>query len=274
MSAHFVDRYLSRLGMAPMDVLPLTPASLERLVAAHVARIPFSNLHIHRGEIASTDPARIAERLVDGRGGGICYELNGGLGLLLEALGAAPRHLAGTVVMVDEDGSERLGPPLGHMACAVELDGRLWLADAGFGGRGIVRPDPADGDRVVAGPGAAYVLDGRPRPLADFVAMAWWHSTSPGSRFMGSLVVSVTEDGATRTLSGSGSPLRFALHDAGGRTPVDAAGARDLLVARFGLDDALPDAVVAYRPGPAPSGGRERASPRRPPPARADPGCR
>lgn len=254
MSAYLIDRYLGRLGVARADVTPLTAEALERLVTAHVARVPFSNLHIHRGQVASTDPERIAQRLAAGRGGGICYELNGGLGLLLSALGAPVQHMAAAVVMTGDGGEERPGPPLGHMACLVHLDGRRWLADAGFGGCGIVSPDPADGERIVAASGAAYVLDARPRPLEDFVGMAWWHSTSPGSRFMASLVVSVTEDGVTRTLSASGSPLRFTLHEAGERTRVDAAAARELLVARFGLDDELPDAVVAYRPDPAPSG--------------------
>jgi N-hydroxyarylamine O-acetyltransferase len=64
---------------------------------------------------------------------------------------------------------------------------------------------------VEAGPDLDVVFDGRPqyrlevrpRELGDFVAGAWWHSTSPASHFVRSLVCSrVTEDGGRITLSG------------------------------------------------------------------------
>ncbi|MEV2212545.1 arylamine N-acetyltransferase [Streptomyces sp. NPDC050997] len=60
----------------------------------------------------------------------------------------------------------------------------------------------ADLDVVVDGR-AQYRLETRPRVLGDFVAGAWWHSTSPASHFTQSLVCSrVTEDGGRITLSG------------------------------------------------------------------------
>lgn len=50
---------------------------------------------------------------------------------------------------------------------------------------------------------AEYRLERRPRALRDFVAGAWWHSTSPASHFTQSLVCSrVTETGGRITLSG------------------------------------------------------------------------
>jgi len=64
---------------------------------------------------------------------------------------------------------------------------------------------------VEAGPDLDVVLNGRPqyrlevrpRELGDFVAGAWWHSTSPRSHFVQSLVCSkVTEGGGRITLSG------------------------------------------------------------------------
>jgi N-hydroxyarylamine O-acetyltransferase len=50
-----------------------------------------------------------------------------------------------------------------------------------------------------------YRLEVRPRVLGDFVAGAWWHSTSPASHFTRSLVCSrLTDDGGRITLSGRG----------------------------------------------------------------------
>jgi N-hydroxyarylamine O-acetyltransferase len=64
------------------------------------------------------------------------------------------------------------------------------------------RVDAADLDVRVNGR-AQYRLETRSRVLGDFVAGAWWHSTSPASHFTQSLVCSrVTEDGGRITLSG------------------------------------------------------------------------
>ncbi|MDL5201534.1 arylamine N-acetyltransferase [Streptomyces sp. ALI-76-A] len=63
-------------------------------------------------------------------------------------------------------------------------------------------PGAADLDVLMDGR-AQYRLETRPRVLGDFVAGAWWHSTSPASHFTQSLVCSrVTEDGGRITLSG------------------------------------------------------------------------
>jgi N-hydroxyarylamine O-acetyltransferase len=50
-----------------------------------------------------------------------------------------------------------------------------------------------------------YRLETRPRVLGDFVAAAWWQTTSPASHFTQSLVCSrLTDDGGRVTLSGRG----------------------------------------------------------------------
>ncbi|MDV9172121.1 arylamine N-acetyltransferase [Streptomyces sp. W16] len=50
-----------------------------------------------------------------------------------------------------------------------------------------------------------YRLETRPRVLGDFVAAAWWQTTSPASHFTQSLVCSrLTDDGGRITLSGRG----------------------------------------------------------------------
>jgi N-hydroxyarylamine O-acetyltransferase len=132
---------------------------------------------------------------------------------------------------------ERLGIPYDHLALRVRtVDGGDWLADVGFGAHSHLplafgergeQEDPGGTFRIVeAGPDAAgvrgghhtveaadlqvirdgrpqYRLEVRPRALGDFVAGAWWHSTSSVSHFTRSLVCSrVTEDGGRITLSG------------------------------------------------------------------------
>ncbi|MEU0439038.1 arylamine N-acetyltransferase [Streptomyces sp. NPDC006186] len=72
-------------------------------------------------------------------------------------------------------------------------------AEGGEGGEGAGETD----FDVIRDGGRQYRLEVRPRVLGDFVTGAWWHSTSPRSHFMRSLVCSrVTEDGGRVTLSG------------------------------------------------------------------------
>ncbi|MFF8013452.1 arylamine N-acetyltransferase [Streptomyces sp. NPDC007929] len=231
MNSAQVDAYLRRLGAEP----PAWPTvdALRELHLRHLRTVPFENLSIHLGEEIVLEEKRLLDKVVAARRGGFCYELNGAFGALLAALGYDVALLAGRVY--GEEG--RLGIPYDHLALRVRtVDGGDWLADVGFGahshwplafGDRGEQKDPGGSFRIVeAGPDAAgvrgghgtveaadldvlrdgraqYRLDTRPRVLGDFVAGAWWHSTSPVSHFTRSLVCSrVTEEGGRITLSG------------------------------------------------------------------------
>ncbi|MEU0586195.1 arylamine N-acetyltransferase [Streptomyces sp. NPDC006132] len=226
-----VDAYLRRLGVEH----PAWPTVdvLRELHLCHLRTVPFENLSIPLGEEIVLEEERLLAKVVGARRGGFCYELNGAFGALLAALGYDVALLAARVYG-DE---EQLGIPYDHLALRVRtVDGGDWLADVGFGAHSHLplafgdrgeQEDPAGTFRIVeAGPDAAgvrgghdtveaadldvirdgkpqYRLEVRPRVLGDFVAGAWWHSTSPVSHFTRSLVCSrVTEDGGRITLSG------------------------------------------------------------------------
>ncbi|MEU5316378.1 arylamine N-acetyltransferase [Streptomyces sp. NPDC021056] len=231
MNSAQVDAYLRRLG-AEHPAWP-TVDVLRELQLRHLQTVPFENLSIHLGEEIVLEEKRLLDKVVGARRGGFCYELNGCFGALLAALGFEVTLLAARVY--GEEG--RLGIPYDHLALRVRtVDGGDWLADVGFGAhshhplamqaRGE-QVDPGGTFRVVeAGADAAgvrgghtgaeaadldvlmggkpqYRLEVRPRVLGDFVAGAWWHSTSPASHFTRSPVCSrVTEDGGRITLSG------------------------------------------------------------------------
>ncbi|MEU6287323.1 arylamine N-acetyltransferase [Streptomyces sp. NPDC046988] len=226
-----VDAYLRRLG-AEHPARPTLDA-LRALHLLHLRTVPFENLSVHLGEEIVLEEGRLLDKVVGGRRGGFCYELNGLFGALLAALGYEVTMLAARVY---GDGG-RLGIPYDHMVLLVRtVDGAEWLADVGFGahshgplafGERAEQDDPGGTFRVVeAGPDAAgvrgaeataraadldvlregrqvYRVDVRPRVLDDFVSGAWWHSTSPRSHFLQSTVCSrITEDGGRITLSG------------------------------------------------------------------------
>ncbi|MES5821177.1 arylamine N-acetyltransferase [Streptomyces sp. RG80] len=231
MNSAQADAYLRRLG-AERPASP-TADALRELHLRHLKSVPFENLSIHLGEEIVLEEKRLLDKVVGARRGGFCYELNGSFGALLTTLGFEVTLLAGRVY--GDEG--RLGIPYDHLALRVRTaDGGDWLADIGFGahshhplaiGARGEQVDPGGTFRVVeAGADAAgvrgghtvaeaadldvvrdgkpqYRLEVRPRVLGDFVAGAWWHSTSSASHFTRSLVCSlVTEEGGRITLSG------------------------------------------------------------------------
>ncbi|WLW55053.1 arylamine N-acetyltransferase family protein [Streptomyces sp. YU58] len=235
MNSTQVDAYLRRLGIErwTTDKAGATADALRELQLRHLRAVPFENLSVHLGEEIVLEEKRLLDKVVGARRGGFCYELNGAFGMLLDALGFEVTLLAARVYA--EEG--RPGIPYDHLALRVgTVDAGEWLADVGFGahshhplafGERGEQEDPGGTFRIVeAGPDRAgvrgghavaeaadldvvvngrpqYRLEVRPRVLGDFVAGAWWHSTSPASHFTQSLVCSrVTEDGGRITLSG------------------------------------------------------------------------
>ncbi|MFG3123166.1 arylamine N-acetyltransferase [Streptomyces sp. NPDC048201] len=239
------DAYLRRIG-AQRPASPTTEA-LRDLHSRHLRTVPFENLSIHLGEPVVLEEEALLDKVVGARRGGFCYELNGTFGLLLTELGYDVQLLAGRV-----HGDEGLGIPYDHLALRVRtVDGGDLLADVGFGahshgplafGERGDQADPGGTFRVVeAGDDVDVLRDGRPqyrlerrpRSLRDFRAGAWWHSTSPESRFTRSLVCSrITADGGRITLSGRTS------------TTTDAAGRKE--VRELGTDE---EVLAVYRDG-------------------------
>ncbi|MCX5390657.1 arylamine N-acetyltransferase [Streptomyces sp. NBC_00094] len=210
------DAYLARIGAG--RPVRADAAALRELHVRHLRSVPFENLSIHLGEDIVLDEKALIGKVVGGRRGGFCYEINTTFAVLLRELGYRVSLLQARVI--DEEG--RLGIPYDHMALLVETaDGERWLADVGFGDHSHYplafdergdQEDPggcfrvqeaADGDLDVLRDGKPqYRLEPRPRELADFTAGAWYHRTSPDSHFPRSLVCSLlTEDGRI-TLSG------------------------------------------------------------------------
>jgi N-hydroxyarylamine O-acetyltransferase len=208
--------YLRRIGAERPQILD--EAALASLHRAHLMTVPFENLSIHLGEPISLAGPDLMSKIVTGRRGGFCYELNGAFALVLEALGAEVARVAARVY-----GGGGLGPPFDHLALVVRLPGGngRWLADVGFGrhstyplrydsrdeqhdpGGRFVLADAEGGDLDVLRDGKPqYRIEPRERALADFIPTCWWQQTSPQSHFTQSTVCSrLTPDGHI-TLSG------------------------------------------------------------------------
>ena len=106
-----------------------TAATLDGVMRAHLASIPFENLDVQLGRPTSRALPAIFAKLVERRRVGWCYEQNGLLGWALAELGFAVTPVAGGVMRATA-GNSALG---NHLALLVQLDSP-WLVDVGFGG--------------------------------------------------------------------------------------------------------------------------------------------
>lgn len=221
---HIAD-YLARIS-CDRPVAPTLDA-LSRLQCSHLLAVPFENLDIHSGVDIVLDPGAIHDKVVVRRRGGYCYELNSAFGALLRSLGFDVDMVSARVAGRDGE----LGPPFDHMALLVAVPDEpcRFLVDVGFGDA-FTRPIPltdgreqSDRDRDVRvrdlGDGCwayeerrfgsaepsrwttQYVVEARPRRLAEFAEMNEHQQRSPDSHFRRQPVCSLLTSGGRVTVS-------------------------------------------------------------------------
>ncbi len=148
-----LDRYCSRIGYTgPRE------ASLEvlrALHARHTEAIAFENLNPLLGLPVPLDPESLMRKMVEGRRGGWCFEQNWLFRLALEAVGFQVRGLAARVLWGAPEG--RLAPR-SHMVLEIDLEGRPYLADVGFGGVSLTGPIRLEPDLEQATPHETFRL--------------------------------------------------------------------------------------------------------------------
>jgi N-hydroxyarylamine O-acetyltransferase len=191
-----VPGYLRRLGLADPG-----PPSVEALTAIHraqVERIAYNTIDIHLGRRTTVDPYQAAQRVVATGRGGYCFHLNGGLSVLLAALGYDVRwHRGGVWSSVDE---VPLQPFANHLALTVhglpspENPDGDWFVDAGLGDA-LHEPLPLRPGPVRQGPFryalevSAHLSGGwrfRHDPAGSFVAMDFEPALATPDDFAGS----------------------------------------------------------------------------------------
>ncbi|MEE6497179.1 hypothetical protein FKM82_002647 [Ascaphus truei] len=123
-----LNAYLRRVGITA--AAPPSLAALRELHRQHLLSVPFESLSIHIGERIILDPALLYEKIVVRRRGGFCCENNGLFLWVLQELGYQPRVLSAQVKNIS---TGVYGPPYDHMVLVVDLEGRTWLCDVGFG---------------------------------------------------------------------------------------------------------------------------------------------
>lgn len=212
-----LDAYLRRIGWSGPVAVDL--ATLRGLAMAHVASIPFANIHPLQGLPVELELAALQRRLVDEARGGYCFEQNLLFEAVLREIGFTVSGLIARVLWGHPDAAQS---PQTHMLLRIELAGESWLADVGFGGHvltGALQLQPDIEQATGHDPfrllqrdsewrmqslahGAwrtLYRFDLQSVPMIDYVVANHYVSTHPASRFVGNLILGRTP--ADRRLS-------------------------------------------------------------------------
>jgi len=238
-----LQAYCARIGYAG----PLAP-TLETLAALqelHPAAIPFEAIDVLMDRGVDLAPSAVEAKLITARRGGYCYEHNGLLKRVLQAIGFEVAGLSGRVNWMAPPGAP-LRPPT-HMALQVTIEGMPWLVDAGFGSCVPTaplrldctepQPTPHENFRIVPVAGEMQVealVAGVWEPLyrlcavvqqdVDFELGNWYTATHPASRFRHELIVTRTTPEARHILSGPQLTVRHR----GGGVKRRRLGAKDV----------------------------------------------
>jgi len=129
-----LDAYLERLNLNIR--LESNFQTLQSLHRAHAFTIAFENFNVHLKRTIHLDKENLFQKLIVEKRGGYCYELNILFSFLLKEIGFHVTHLIGRPLY----GYNNALRPRTHMILKVEIEGKEYLCDLGFGGRGLIEP--------------------------------------------------------------------------------------------------------------------------------------
>ncbi|NXV60176.1 ARY2 protein, partial [Molothrus ater] len=105
-------------------------ATMSDIFQHHIRAIPYENLSIHCGERIELDLEPIYNKIVRKKRGGWCMENNYLLSWVLKTLGYDVTLLGAKVYVPERDAYP---DEFNHLLLRVELDGKSYIMDAGFG---------------------------------------------------------------------------------------------------------------------------------------------
>jgi len=161
-----LDSYLKRIGYSGSRNATLE--TLRALQGKHPLAIPFENLDTLTGTPVKLDVSSLERKLVHSRRGGYCFEQNLLFKHVLAGFGFDVTALAARVVW-ERPAEVRART---HMVLLVDLDGRRYICDVGFGGLtatapieltpNVEQPTPHETFRVVSIP-SEFAVEARVR---------------------------------------------------------------------------------------------------------------
>ncbi|MEX2512785.1 MAG: arylamine N-acetyltransferase [Cyclobacteriaceae bacterium] len=199
--------YFQRIGYSG-EVSP-TLECLQALQYLHPQAIAFENLNPFLGLPVDLNFPSVYDKLVSEGRGGYCFEHNLLLGQVLSTIGF---KVCGLSARVFWELTEGLVRPRDHMLLAVEVKGRNYIADVGFGGTSFTGPlqmyftaeqeTPHEFFRVLESDGvfcveikikenwrSMYRFGLENQMLQDYEVTSWYLCTHPKSLFRKDLML-------------------------------------------------------------------------------------
>lgn len=249
-----LSAYFARIGYTG----PRTPTldTLGAIQLAHLQTVPFENIDVLLGRTINIEPAAVEAKIVRGGRGGYCFEQNT---LFREVLRAIGFTVTPVLSRVRRNVPADVRTPLTHMVLIIEINGREWLADVGFGSVGITGPLAVDRtdeqetphephrlvkkDRTILHQvrlGEEWVdvyefLPEEPAPI-DFELGNWFSCTHPRAHFRSNLVVSRVDGPRRLAIFNREFSERGLDGRANTRVIASPEELLDLLTGRFGLN--------------------------------------
>jgi len=151
MSNGFLDRYFTRIGYGGSAAANLR--TLRELHLLHLQRIPYENIDVFCHQDVPLDREALVRKMLLRQRGGYCFEQNGLFRAALIELGFTCRpNMARVHYRRPEPGGRT------HQVNLVDVEGRVWLCDVGFGGSGFRLPLALEPDVEVEQLGEIYRL--------------------------------------------------------------------------------------------------------------------
>jgi len=152
--AEMTDAYLDVLGLARRrpDL-----SFLSDLTSRHLENFSFSSVGPMLGNELPLDTGAVYRRIVVDRRGGYCFEQNGLMQAVLEELGYTVTLCLARVIH-----NQDTHPGLTHRITLVEIDGKQYVADVGFGSTGPRFPVSMTGEESRESFRIFRIAEGRP----------------------------------------------------------------------------------------------------------------
>lgn len=129
----FLERYFERIGYTRAPRVDLQ--TLQDLHLLHLQQIPYENVDVFCHQPIRLDRETLVQKMLLRRRGGYCFEQNGLFLMVLTELGFKCRA---NLARVHRNRPEPGGRT--HQINLVELEGKTWVCDVGFGGSGFREP--------------------------------------------------------------------------------------------------------------------------------------
>lgn len=147
-----MEHFIKELTEAGLKLGLHTPEQAAIVLRKFADTFPFENLDVLNQKETEITPEFVQEKLLQNRRGGLCYEINSFLYLVLKHLGFNVSLGIGTV---NKDGNWAINRT--HTIVLLMFNGKKYIADGGYGNRLALHPLDLDG-RIVTSPAGSFRL--------------------------------------------------------------------------------------------------------------------